>query len=147
MQSYYLNIVLNGIGITSPEKQNLINGILNICNYGSAILGAFLVDRAGRRPLFLTSTAGMTVCYASEWAALTTLDLPMRRRAYPLAQTRTVWTACYATYVKSAAAVTAGTRQEPNSAAGYMVIVMIFIYYTFYNLAMSPLLVSYTVEM
>jgi MFS family permease len=76
MQSYYLNIVLTGIGITSPEKQNLINGILNICNYGGAILGAFLVDKAGRRPLFLTSAAGMTVCYASEWAAATALTYP-----------------------------------------------------------------------
>jgi MFS family permease len=63
--SYYLNIVFNGIGITSPEKQNLLNGILQLCNYAGAIVGALVVDKTGRRPLFLTSTAGMTVCYTS----------------------------------------------------------------------------------
>ncbi len=65
--SYYLNKVFDGIGITDPGTQNLINGILNIVNYIGAIIGALVVDKVGRRPLFLTSTAGMTVCYASEW--------------------------------------------------------------------------------
>jgi len=119
--SYYLSIVLTGIGIKSVATQNLINGLLQIYNWATAITGALLVDKAGRRTLFLISTGGMTVTYA-------------------------IWTACYATYVKSADAVTAGTRETPNNPAGYMVIVMIFLYYGAYNLAMSPLLVSYTVE-
>ena len=69
--SYYLNIVLNGIGITSTIDQLLVNGILQIWNSFWTIFASFMVDRAGRRTLFLTSAAGMffaflfqTVCSA-----------------------------------------------------------------------------------
>ncbi|KAJ9126147.1 hypothetical protein QFC24_002420 [Naganishia onofrii] len=120
--SYYLNQVLNGIGIKDTATQTLINGILNIFNYATAIFGALTVDRIGRRPLFLISTAGMTVCFC-------------------------IWTACSAIYTKSAAEVDAdGNPIHPNKSAGNAVLAMIFLYYLFYNLAMSPLLVAYTVE-
>lgn len=36
---------------------------------------------------------------------------------------------------------------HPNKHAGNLVLAMIFFYYAFYNIAMSALLVSYTVEM
>lgn len=65
--SYYLNKVLNGIGIKDTETQTLINGILQIYNYITAIVGALVVDKAGRRTLFLTSTAGMTICFSSKF--------------------------------------------------------------------------------
>ena len=35
---------------------------------------------------------------------------------------------------------------DPNKNAGHAVVGLFFIYYAFYNIAMSPLLVSYTVE-
>jgi sugar porter (SP) family MFS transporter len=121
--SYYLNSVLNGIGIKDTETQTLINGILNIFNYATAIFGALTVDRIGRRPLFLISTAGMCVCFS-------------------------IWTACSAIYTKSAAEVDADENPiHPNKSAGRAVLAMIFLFYMFYNLAMSPLLVAYTVEM
>jgi hypothetical protein len=125
--SYYLNIVLDGIGITSEFDKNLFNGILQIYNLGTAYMGALVVERAGRRTLFLTSTAGMCLTYA-------------------------VWTACSATYQQSVVYVpgTEGTDnqeiQSANTSAGNAVAAMIFIYYGFYNIALSPLLVSYTVE-
>lgn len=53
-----------------------------------------------------------------------------------------IWTACQATFVKAA-------EQVPpvnNHAAANAVLAFIFLYYLFYNIAMSPLLVSYTVE-
>jgi hypothetical protein len=113
--SYYLTKVLIGIGITNPETQTLINGILNIYNYGTAIFGALMCDRIGRRPLFLISTAGMTVCFC-------------------------IWTACSAIYQKSAVEVDANdVPLHPNKSAGNAVLAMIFLFYTFYNLAMSVL--------
>lgn len=111
--SYYLTKVLIGIGITNPETQTLINGILNIYNYGTAIFGALMCDRIGRRPLFLISTAGMTVSFC-------------------------IWTACSAIYQKSAVDVDENdVPLHPNKSAGNAVLAMIFLFYTFYNLALS----------
>ncbi|QRV80018.1 Sugar (and other) transporter [Ceratobasidium sp. AG-Ba] len=62
--SYYLERVLNGIGITSADDQTLINGIIAIYNFIIAIVSSFFVERAGRRRLFLISNAGMLVGYA-----------------------------------------------------------------------------------
>ncbi|KAJ3546740.1 hypothetical protein NM208_g1849 [Fusarium decemcellulare] len=68
--SYYLTLVLNTIGITEAKDQTLINGLLQISNWLAAILvGAMLVDRLGRRTLFLASTGGMFICYII-WTAL-----------------------------------------------------------------------------
>lgn len=61
--SYYLNIALNGIGYRSQSKQTLINGILQVWNLGTAYFGALMVDKAGRRVLWLTSVGGMTLVY------------------------------------------------------------------------------------
>jgi len=85
-------------------------------------MGALVVERAGRRVLFLTSTAGMCISYA-------------------------VWTACSAVYANSQVLNEAGEVVSANRQAGNAVAGIIFIYYGFYNIALSPLLVSYTVEM
>lgn len=61
--SYYLTLILNTIGITSTTDQTLINGFLQVWNLVMSVVGACLVDRAGRRPLFLTSTVIMLVSY------------------------------------------------------------------------------------
>jgi len=108
--SYYLNKVFDTIGITDPTIQLLINGILQIWNMFWALLAAFLVDRIGRRVLFLTSTAGMIVFF-------------------------TLQTACSAVFAKT-----------QNDAAAHSVIAFIFLFYAFYDIAFSPLIVSYTVE-
>lgn len=71
--SYYLIPVLNNIGITNPEMQNLINGILQIFNYFTAIAAACTVDRVGRRRLFLISTAGMGVAFVI-WTAISAVN-------------------------------------------------------------------------
>lgn len=69
--SYYLNEVFKTIGITDPAIQLLINGILQIWSFGWAVGAASLVERVGRRILFMTSCVGMllffilqTVCSA-----------------------------------------------------------------------------------
>jgi len=108
--SYYLTKVFETIGILDPTIQLLINGILQIWNLAWALLAASLVDRVGRRTLFLTSVTGMTVAFILQ-------------------------TACSAVYA-----------QKKTESAGHAVIAFIFIFYAFYDIAFSPLIVSYTVE-
>ena len=61
--SYYLNKVFDDIGITDSTIQLLINGILQIWNLFIAVIASFLVDRAGRRVLFIGSCIGMLVFF------------------------------------------------------------------------------------
>lgn len=109
--SYYLVLVLNTIGITEVKDQTLINGLLQIFNWLVAtFLGAMMVDRLGRRPLFLISTAGMLASYA-------------------------IWTGLTSSFIS--------TR---NSGTGRWVVAFIFIYYFFYDIAWTPLLQAYPIE-
>lgn len=61
--TFYIPLVLTSVGVTSAYWQTLINGLLQVFNFFAALLGAFLVDRVGRRPLFLWSTTGMLISY------------------------------------------------------------------------------------
>lgn len=62
MVSYYLALVLDTIGITDSDTQTLINGLLQVFNFVTAGSAA-LVDRLGRRPLFLWSALGMLISF------------------------------------------------------------------------------------
>ncbi|KAF8887524.1 general substrate transporter [Infundibulicybe gibba] len=108
--SYYLNQVFNSIGITDPTTQLLINGILQIWNLFWALLAAFLVDRIGRRILFMTSVLGTLLFF-------------------------TLQTICSALFA-----------QRGSDQAAHAVIAFIFLFYAAYDIAFSPLIVSYTVE-
>ncbi|KAH7921039.1 general substrate transporter [Leucogyrophana mollusca] len=70
--SYYINIVLEGVGITSTRTKAAINGGLQIFNLASALLGAMLVDKLGRRKVFLISNIGMLIDF-SMWTLTTAL--------------------------------------------------------------------------
>lgn len=61
--SYYLPVVLRTIGITNSKTQLVINGCLSIWSFLMAAGFATLVDRAGRRRLFLIGTGGMGISY------------------------------------------------------------------------------------
>ena len=108
--SYYLTLVLDTVGVRDPDTQTLINGILQIFNFWAAASAAFLVDRLGRRTLFLISGAGMLVSFV-------------------------VWTACSAVFASNA-----------SHAAGLTVIVFIFGFFFFYDIAYTPLLFGYPTE-
>ena len=62
----YLNKVFNRIGITNPRTQLLVNGLLQVWNLFWAVLAAFLVNRLGRRFLFLTSAGLMALFYTAQ---------------------------------------------------------------------------------
>ncbi|KAK7676718.1 hypothetical protein QCA50_020294 [Cerrena zonata] len=108
--SYYLKDVFDSIGITDHTIQLLINGILAIWNLFWAVLASFLVERLGRRLLFLTSAAGMLLFF-------------------------TLQTICSAQYAL-----------HKTDAAAHAVIAFIFLFYASYDIAFTPLIVSYTVE-
>ncbi|GFZ44381.1 hypothetical protein JCM24511_02103 [Saitozyma sp. JCM 24511] len=63
VMGYFLIPVLKTVGITSSTQQTGINGGLSIWSWWFAILGASLVERAGRRTLFLASIGGMLACF------------------------------------------------------------------------------------
>lgn len=67
--SYYLNKIFDAINITDPDTQLLINGILQIWNFGVAIIASFLVERLGRRFLFMTSCIGMIIFWTAQTIA------------------------------------------------------------------------------
>ncbi|KAF8551820.1 hexose transporter [Imleria badia] len=90
--------------------QLLINGILQIWNLGWAMYASFMVDRLGRRFLFLVSAGLMTLFYMAQ-------------------------AICFSEYA-----------QHGTAAAGHAVIAFIFLFYAAYDLAFTPLIVSYTVE-
>ncbi|KAG8997888.1 hypothetical protein FRB94_007391 [Tulasnella sp. JGI-2019a] len=108
--SYYLNKVMDSIGITDVSTQNLINGILQIYNLIVAVTAGLLCDRVGRRTLFLVSNVGMLLFFTCQ----------------------TITSARYAI--------------TGNHAAANGVIAFIFLFYGAYDLAYTPLIVSYTVE-
>ncbi|KAG8992051.1 hypothetical protein FRB95_004097 [Tulasnella sp. JGI-2019a] len=108
--SYYINLILESVGITESGTKTLINGILQIFNYAMAISTSFFVDRIGRRRLFLLSNTGMLVVFV-------------------------LWTVTSALFSET------GSKVAAN-----MTIVMIFLYYAFYDIAWTPLLVVYTLE-
>ncbi|KAF4981022.1 hypothetical protein FZEAL_3074 [Fusarium zealandicum] len=63
LTSYYLSKVLNSINITDSKTQLLLNAGLQIWGFLSACVFATLVDKFGRRRLFLLGMSGMGVSY------------------------------------------------------------------------------------
>ncbi|THV07426.1 hypothetical protein K435DRAFT_333548 [Dendrothele bispora CBS 962.96] len=108
--SYYINLVLEGVGITSTETKAAINGGLQIFNLIVAMSASSLVDWVGRRALFLVSNTGMLVAFG-------------------------MWTVTEALF-----------NALHQSAAAKATIPLIFLFYFFYDIAYTSLLVSYTLE-
>jgi len=86
--------------------------MLSIWNLCWALLAASLVEKAGRRTLFLISSCGMLLFFSSE-------------------------TVCYAVFAQSGNTI---------DSAAHGVIAFIFLFYAMYDLAFTPLIVSYTLE-
>jgi sugar porter (SP) family MFS transporter len=63
LTSYYLSKVLNTINVTDSRTQLIINACLSVWSFLTAAFFATLVDRAGRRRLFLSGMGGMGISY------------------------------------------------------------------------------------
>ncbi|KAJ7066971.1 hypothetical protein C8F01DRAFT_1119786 [Mycena amicta] len=108
--SYYINLVLQGVGINGTQTKAGINAGLQVFNFSVAVAASFLVDYMGRRTLFLISNAGMLFAFA-------------------------LWTISEAIF-----------NSMHKTAAAKATIPIIFIFYFFYSLAYTPMLVAYTLE-
>ncbi|KAF8897982.1 general substrate transporter [Mucidula mucida] len=108
--SYYLNKVLKDIGIPNPTTQLLINGILQIWNLAWALVASSLVNKLGRRLMFLTSAVGMFVFFSCQ-------------------------TICFAVF-----------SETGKKGSAYALIAFIFLFFAAYDIAFTPLIVTYTVE-
>ncbi|KXH28039.1 low-affinity glucose transporter HXT1 [Colletotrichum nymphaeae SA-01] len=108
--SYYLAMVLSSVGITSVDDQTLISACIQIWNLICASTAAIMVDRAGRRGLFLASGTIMLISFS---------------------------------IVTGLSGSFANTGNAPTGTA---VIPFLFIFYLGYDIALTPLMVSYPVE-
>ncbi|KAK5722218.1 hypothetical protein LTR17_014321 [Elasticomyces elasticus] len=72
LTSYYFSSIMDSIGVTDPDTQFKINGSLTIMSLIISVSCAFLIDRVGRRPLFIAATAGMLVTFIV-WTVCTAL--------------------------------------------------------------------------
>lgn len=70
--SYYLSLILDSVGVTSSDSKTLVNGILQIVSWIAAVTGSLLVDRLGRRFLWLYSLTVMLLSYIA-WTVCSAL--------------------------------------------------------------------------
>lgn len=64
--SYYLHDILQSVGITEPKDQSLFNGGLQIWSFLVAIsFSVFLVDKFGRKLLFMIAGVGMLLVFSA----------------------------------------------------------------------------------
>ncbi len=70
--AYYFNLILKSIGTKDADTSLQLNGALNILSLFVSVGCAFLVDKLGRRPLFLISSSSMLVIYVV-WTFCTAL--------------------------------------------------------------------------
>ena len=67
--SYYIHVILNSVGIKSSHDQSVINGGLQVWSFLVAIcFSSFLVDKFGRKTLFMIAAVGMLISF-SVWTA------------------------------------------------------------------------------
>lgn len=116
LTSYYLSLVLDSIGYTAESTQTLVNGLLQIWGLITSVFFALLVNKFGRRPLFLTSTIAMLITFM-------------------------IWTALEATYEQSTDLTGEGAK-----GVGKGVLAMVFLYSLAYNIGWNPLQVTYVIE-
>jgi sugar porter (SP) family MFS transporter len=116
--SYYLTLILDSIGYTSQDTQTLINGLLTLWGMIWGLAFSLIVNRFGRRTLFLFSTVGCLIIYV-------------------------IWTALEATYEMSTDLST-GTGGPDGIAKG--VVAMIFLYNLIFSAGWGALQVTYVVE-
>ncbi|KAH8660091.1 general substrate transporter [Xylariales sp. PMI_506] len=61
--TFYFSSILTNVGVKGTTQQTGINGGLNILNFIASMLGATLVDKTGRRKLWMSSFIGMIVIF------------------------------------------------------------------------------------
>ncbi|WYZ45076.1 hypothetical protein EsH8_VIII_000392 [Colletotrichum jinshuiense] len=62
--SYYLPIMLSGVGITDTNTKLILNIVYSVIGWVFSTAGSRLHDVVGRRKMLIATTSGMTVCLA-----------------------------------------------------------------------------------
>ncbi|KAK5270509.1 hypothetical protein LTR99_004951 [Exophiala xenobiotica] len=75
LTSYYFSLVMKSIGVTNKNEQFEINGCKTIVSLVVGLSAAAVVDKVGRRPLFLSATCGMFVSFVLWMACSALYDL------------------------------------------------------------------------
>lgn len=121
--SYFLGAVLESAGYTNSIQQANITLINSCQQFLCAIVGAFLVDRVGRRPLLLFSFTGCCVV----WLGMTIAS---------------------SEFAKSGGGLDAdgNPKSGTNTAASQASLAMIFIFGSIYSIGITPLQALYPVE-
>jgi MFS family permease len=81
LTAYYLHTILVNIGYESAHYQNMLNGFILMVNMFEAWFWAAMVDRFGRRPLFLIASSGMCCTFAI-WIALTAEQIKTQKNSF-----------------------------------------------------------------
>ena len=61
--SYYIHLVFNSIGITDSKQQLILNGGITISGWVWGNMWSLLIDKIGRRPMWLIGMSGMFVSF------------------------------------------------------------------------------------
>lgn len=61
---YYLPVMVQNAGVTSESKQLLFNAANPIACFIASLIGAYLTDKIGRRPMLLYSTMFFSISFA-----------------------------------------------------------------------------------
>lgn len=85
--SNYMNIIYNSMGITRQDQKIPLNGGQTLLSLIVSTGCAFLIDRVGRRPLFLAATTGMC-CMFLAWTITAAVfensnDTKIKSAGYP----------------------------------------------------------------
>ncbi|KAB5527920.1 hypothetical protein GE09DRAFT_1149594 [Coniochaeta sp. 2T2.1] len=89
--SNYMNLIYNGAGITNQNQKLAISAGKTVLDLGCSIGAAFMVDKVGRRPLFLTAISGMILAFAL-WTVMAAMyDKTGGAMQYGITQIVFVW--------------------------------------------------------
>jgi sugar porter (SP) family MFS transporter len=123
--SNYMDIVYEGAGITEQNKKLALSAGRTILDLSVSISAAFLVDKVGRRPLFLVAISGMVLAFLC-W---TIVGIVYEKSEFP-----------------SPTADNPNAVGYSNTGAGYAQIAFVWLFGIFYDIGFSGLLVSYALE-
>ncbi|KAL3962866.1 hypothetical protein ACCO45_004389 [Purpureocillium lilacinum] len=119
--SNYIDIIYEGAGIKEQNKKLALTAGKTIMDLLISCGAALLVDKVGRRPLFMTAISGMVVAFVC-------------------------WTITGAVYEKSGHTIADGTTVYTNQGSGYAQIAFVWLFGVFYDIGFSGLLVAYALE-